>query len=63
MTKKLVWIVEDRKTGAVKSNWSTGTRVHTRKHNAEVACRKARYGSGENPYVVVEYELVPTEVL
>lgn len=63
MTKKLVWIVEDRETGAVKSNWSTGTHVYTRKHNAEAACRKAYYGSGANPYVVVEYELVPTEVL
>ena len=56
MTKKLVWIVEDSETGQIRSNWSTGTRVYTRIHNA-----LARLGGWVNGrYKVVEYELVPT---
>ena len=57
--KKLVWIVEDKETGRVRANWSTGTRVYTRKHNAENTCRKLN-GRAER-YHVVEYELVPTK--
>lgn len=53
--QKLVWIVEDKKTGHTRANWSTGTRVYTRKHNAEAACRKLNGGV----YHVVEYALVP----
>jgi hypothetical protein len=56
MTKKLVWIVEDKETGQIRSNWSTGTRVYTRIHNA-----LARLGGwNKGHYKVVEYELVPT---
>lgn len=56
MTKKLVWIVEDSETGQIRSNWSTGTRVYTRIHNA--LARLGGWGSAR--YKVVEYELVPT---
>lgn len=64
MTKKLVWIVEDIETGDIRSNWSTGTRVYTRKHNAENACSKNNHSWRNSPprYHVVEYELVPTSV-
>lgn len=56
MTKKLVWIVEDKTTGKVRANWSTGTRIYTRIHNA-----LARLGGwSKDHYKVVEYELVPT---
>ncbi len=62
MTKKLVWIVEDSETGQIRSNWSTGTRVYTRKKNAEAALKKAWWRTDiPSPYRVVEYELVPTE--
>lgn len=57
MTKKLVWIVEDKETGQIRSNWSTGTRVYTRIHNA--LARLGAYGLAYK-YKVVEYELVPT---
>lgn len=57
MSNKLVWVVED-KDGNVRSNWSTGTRVYTRKHNAISACKKA--GWNNDSYKVVEYELVTT---
>ena len=62
MTKKLVWIVEDIETGSIRSNWSTGTRVYTRKHNAEAACKKNNCNWRNDPpsYHVVEYELVLT---
>jgi hypothetical protein len=58
MSNKLVWVVED-KDGNIKSNWSTGTRIYTRKHNAEQACKKENWNTLR--YVVVEYELVPTQ--
>lgn len=55
MTEKLVWIVEDS-DGNIRSNWSTGTRIYTRIHNA-----LARLGGRYNAkYKVVEYKLVPT---
>lgn len=57
MTKKLVWIVEDKETGQIRSNWSTGTRVYTRIHNA--LARLGGWGIAAR-YKVVEYELVPT---
>lgn len=41
MSKKLVWIVEHIETGEVRSNWSTGTRIYSRKKNAEAAAKKA----------------------
>lgn len=55
MTEKLVWIVEDS-DGNIRSNWSTGTRIYTRIHNA--LARLAGWKSG--CYKVVEYKLVPT---
>ena len=56
MSKKLVWIVEDKESGEIRANWSTGTRVYTRIHNA-----LARLGGwSKDRYKVVEYELVPT---
>lgn len=55
MSEKLVWIVED-KDGNIRSNWSTGTRIYTRIHNA--LARLGGYRS--NMYKVVEYKLVPT---
>lgn len=62
MTKKLVWIVENIETGQVRSNWSTGTRIYSRKKNAEAALKKAWWRTDiPSPYRVVEYELVPTE--
>ena len=62
MTKKLVWIVENIETGEVRSNWSTGTRIYSRKKNAEAALKKAWWRTDvPSPYRVVEYELVPTE--
>jgi len=62
MTKKLVWIVEDIETGQVRSNWSTGTRIYSRKKNAEAALKKAWWRTDiPSPYRIVEYELVPTE--
>ncbi len=62
MTKKLVWIVENIETGQVRSNWSTGTRIYSRKKNAEAALKRAwRRTDVPSPYRVVEYELVPTE--
>lgn len=57
MSNKLVWIVEDSE-GNIQSNWSTGTRVYTRLHNAKVACKKACWNNSR--YKVVEYELTPT---
>ena len=63
MTKKLVWIVENIETGQVRSNWSTGTRIYSRKKNAEAALKRAWVHANACPYRVVEYELVPTEVL
>lgn len=57
MAKKLVWIVEDTETGEIRSNWSTGTRVYTRLHNALARLGGARRS---RQCKVVEYELVPT---
>lgn len=54
MSEKLVWIVEDS-DGNIRSNWSTGTRIYTRIHNA-----LARLGGYYSKYKVVEYKLVPT---
>ena len=54
MSEKLVWIVEDSE-GNIRSNWSTGTRIYTRIHNA-----LARLGRWNCKYKVVEYKLVPT---
>ena len=55
MSEKLVWIVEDS-DGNIRSNWSTGTRIYTRIHNA--LARLGGYCS--SMYKVVEYKLVPT---
>lgn len=53
MTEKLVYLVEDAQ-GDKQSNYSTGTRVYTRKSNACSLSKRMRETS------VVEYQLVPT---
>lgn len=53
MTEKLVYLVEDAQ-GNKQSNYSTGTRVYTRKSNA---CNLSKRMLGKS---VVEYQLVPT---
>ena len=55
--QKYVWIVQNIKTGELVSNYSTGTRVYTKRHNAIQRFNKMRCKEG---YAVVEYELVPT---
>jgi hypothetical protein len=56
MTERLVWLVED-KEGVMSHNYSTGTRVYTRKHNA---CKLSiQYGNKYDSYAF-EYQLVPT---
>lgn len=53
MTEKLVYLVENAQ-GDKHSNYSTGTRVYTRKSNA---CSLSKCNRGT---FVVEYQLVPT---
>ena len=52
---KLVYIVEDE-DGSRRRNWGTGTKIYTRKANAEALLRKAG-GSCK----VVTYKLVKVE--
>ena len=53
---KLVWIVEDA-NGVHKTNYSTGTKIYTKLHNAKAACW---HYDKSKMMRVVEYALVPT---
>jgi len=56
MNTKYVWLVLDEKE-KVQSNWSTGTKVYTRKHNAENRCALLNSWEPER-FRVVKYRLV-----
>ena len=55
MTNKLVYTVEN--DGAISPNYSTGTRIYSRKGNA---LQRVPSGSWNRGQVCVEYEMVPT---
>jgi hypothetical protein len=46
-----IYLVVEKETGTIRSNWSTGTRVWTRKANALAFAR------GTQMYKVIEYDL------